>query len=262
MTKREKILAAVTMICILSVISLTVFFCLPENQRTPSSVPDSTETPPREPPLPSPQPTATQAPLPEGFSDALKYIPDAVVALSYYSEDNFMGRRVKGYEANRAILTTEACTALKKAADTLRDQGYLIYIYDAYRPTDAVKDFIAWGEDEDDMLRKEDFYPTLTKKELFSQYISSDSKHSRGSTVDLTIIHSDGTPVSMGCRFDYFHELAHTFTALVDAKTHENRMILRRAMEAAGFQGSSTEWWHFRLTEEPYPHQAFNFYVK
>lgn len=263
MRTRDKILAGVTIICVIAAVVLIAVYCWPEDTVKSDDTyitlqPDNTAVSGETSPSPGPSPEA----LPEGFADVLDYVPDAGVALSYYSEDNFTGRKVTGYEANRAILTAEACEALKKAADTLREQGYRIYIFDAYRPVDAVQNFVAWGQDESDTLRKEDFYPTLTKKELFQTYISSDSKHSRGSTVDLTLMGLDGSEVIMGCHFDYFNELAHTFTDLIDAETRENRMILRRAMESAGFEGSSTEWWHFHLIDEPYPDQAFNFYVR
>ncbi len=263
MTTRDKTFAGFTIICVISAVIMLSVYCWPEDASNPNepfitTQPSSTVVLKNETPAPSPTPEA----LPDGFSDVLNYVPDAGVSLSYYSEDNFTGRRITGYEANRAVLTTEACEALKKAADNLREQGYRIYIFDAYRPVDAVQDFVAWGQDENDIARKEDFYPTLTKKELFNMYISSDSKHSRGSTIDLTLMKLDGSEVNMGCHFDYFNELAHTFTDLIDAQTRENRMILRRAMEAAGFEGSSTEWWHFHLIDEPYPDTAFNFYIK
>lgn len=261
MTTRDKILAGFTVLCVIAAVVLTAVYCAPKENAKPSESyhtvpPNNTAT--NEPVTPAPTPE----PLPEGFSDILDYVPDAGIALSYYTEDNFTGRRVTGYEANRGILTTKACEALKEAADVLREQGYRIYIFDAYRPVDAVQDFVAWGQDENDTARKEDFYPTLTKKELFNMYIASESKHSRGSTIDLTLMKSDGSEVIMGCHFDYFNELAHTFTDLIDAETRENRMILRKAMENAGFEGSSTEWWHFRLVEEPYPDQSFNFYIR
>lgn len=265
MTTREKILAGFTMICVIAAVVLIAAYCWPEDTSEPKEShmtlhPDSTAVSGE--PSPSPSPAPSPEPLPEGFADVLDYVPDAAVVLSYYSEDNFTGRKITGYEANRAILTTKACEALQEAADSLRDQGYRIYIFDAYRPIDAVQDFVTWGQDENDTLRKEDFYPTLTKKELFNMYISSDSKHSRGSTIDLTLMKLDGTEVIMGCHFDYFNELAHTFTDLIDAETRKNRMVLRKAMESAGFEGSSTEWWHFHLIDEPYPKQSFNFYVR
>ena len=227
MTTRDKILAGFTILCIIAAVVLTAVYCSPKEDAKPEESyhtvePNNMATNEPDTPAPSPEP------LPEGFSDILDYVPDAGIALSYYSEDNFTGRRVTGYEANRGILTTKACEALKEAADALREQGYRIYIFDAYRPVDAVQDFVAWGQDENDIARKEDFYPTLTKKELFNMYIASESKHSRGSTVDLTLMRLDGSEVTMGCHFDYFNELAHTFTDLIDAETRENRMILRK----------------------------------
>ena len=208
-----------------------------------------------------PQPTPTPNPLPEGFADVKDYVPDAIIDLRYAGSENFTGRPVPGYEANRAILTTKACIALKEAADKLRNQGYKIYIYDAYRPSDAVKYFVTWGKDSSDTIKKEDYYPDLEKEDLFKMYISSDSNHSRGSTIDLSIVKSDGTEVDMGGHFDFFGEISHTFSTQISATQLTNRKILRKAMEDAGFTASNTEWWHFKLTNQPYT-EAFNFYVK
>ena len=244
-----------TILFIAVVMTLLCVFLRPESDAVITAGPTATASP-------SPEPTPTKAPLPDGFADVSDYIPDAVIALSYYSEENFTGRRVTGYEANRAILTVEACQALQKAAAALREQGYRLCIFDAYRPVDAVQAFVIWGQDESDILKKEEYYPGLSKKALFNMYIATQSKHSRGSTVDLTIVHPDGEPVEMGCHFDYFDEIAHTFSDQISPAVRENRMILRQAMEAAGFEGSGTEWWHFHLIGEPYPDTAFNFYVR
>lgn len=221
---------------------------------TTTPTPDITATP-------IPAPTATPVPLPEGFADVLDYVPDAIIDMRYAGSENFVGRPITGYESNRAILTYEACEALKKAADNLREKGYRICIFDAYRPADAVKYFVSWGQDESDTLKKSDYYPDLEKEDLFKMYISSDSNHSRGSTIDLSIVKADGTEVDMGGHFDFFGEISHTFSSQISADQLTNRKVLRKAMEDAGFTASNTEWWHFKLTNQPYT-EAFNFYVR
>lgn len=210
---------------------------------------------------PTAEPTPTKVPVQEGFADVLDYVPDAIIDMRYYGSENFVGRPITGYESNRAILTTEACKALQKAADELRQQGYRIYIFDAYRPADAVADFVSWGHDESDTKMKAEYYPDLDKEDLFKMYISSDSNHSRGSTIDLTITDADGNEIDMGGHFDFFGEISHTFSTQITADQLANRKILRTAMEDAGFIASNTEWWHFLLKNQPYT-EAFNFYVR
>ena len=166
-------------LCILVTVTLSLliglmFFSIPQKPEsisdpTPSFTPIATEAP-----TPEPTPTPSPVPLPAGFVYVTDVVPDVIVNLKYYSTDNFVGRRIPGYEANKAILTEEAALALAKAAEILAEDGYRIVICDAYRPTDAVDYFVAWGNDPDDLLMKEKYYPNLTKKELFGMYIGVD----------------------------------------------------------------------------------------
>ncbi len=197
-----------------------------------------------------------------GFVMVTDVIPDALLEMRYYSTFNFVGDRIDGYEAPVAFLTKEAATALKNVNDDLMEQGYRIKIYDAYRPQTAVNHFKEWAADVDDTRMKEYFYPELDKSVLFkSGYIASKSGHSRGSTVDLTIVDmKTGRAVDMGGGFDFFGEISHS--ARTEGLTQEqinNRKILRDAMVSNGFKGISTEWWHFTLVDEPYPDTYFDF---
>ena len=138
-------------------------------------------------------------------------VPDAIMEIRYYSTYNFVGDRIAGYEEPVALLTKEAALALKGASDELKEKGYRLKIYDAYRPQMAVTNFMNWALDENDVRMKQYFYPELDKSVLFPQgYIAEHSGHSRGSTVDLTLFDMNTEKeVDMGGTFDYFGELSH-----------------------------------------------------
>ncbi len=199
----------------------------------------------------------------EGFVLVTDVIPDAILEIRYYTDYNFVGEQIDGYEEPVALLTKEAAQALKAANDDLEEQGYCIKIYDAYRPQCAVDDFVDWANDTSDTKMQEYFYPEVNKANLFSDgYIAYHSGHSRGSTVDLTIVDkATGEDVDMGGTFDYFGQVSHPdYTGITDEQ-YANRMILRDAMTSHGFKAITTEWWHFTLQNEPYPNTYFNFPV-
>jgi D-alanyl-D-alanine dipeptidase len=202
--------------------------------------------------------------LPEGFVYVTDIIPTALLEIRYFSEDNFAGTKIDGYEAPKAILTIEAALALKKAADILYEQGYYIKIFDAYRPQTAVNHFARWAQDLNDTKMKYKYYPDLDKSVLFELgYIAEKSGHSRGSTVDLTLVEiATGKEVDMGSGFDFFGEISNHGTTLITKEQEQNRNILRDAMVAAGFKIYPEEWWHYTLENEPYPDTYFDFPVK
>ncbi len=202
--------------------------------------------------------------LPEGFVYVTDVIPTAILEIRYSGEDNFVGAVVDGYEAPKAILTLEAAQALKKAADILQEQGYYIKIFDAYRPQRAVNHFIRWAQDLDDTKMKGKYYPDLDKSVLFELgFIAERSGHSRGSTVDLTMVYiSTGEEVDMGSGFDFFGKISNHGTDLITEEQERNRNILRDAMVSAGFEVYPEEWWHYKLKDEPYPDTYFDFPVK
>ena len=194
------------------------------------------------------------------LSDA---VPDAILEIRYYSTYNFVGRRIEGYEEPLAFLTKEAAEALKAVSDELKEKGYRLKIYDAYRPQMAVSDFMAWALDDEAVEMKEYFYPDLEKDTLFPQgYIAEHSGHSRGSTVDLTLFDmTTEKEVDMGGTFDFFGELSHPDYTDITPEQYANRMLLREAMLAHGFTPLAEEWWHFTLADEPYPDTYFTFPV-
>ncbi len=198
-----------------------------------------------------------------GFVSVTDVVPDAMLDIRYYSTYNFVGDRINGYEQPMALISKEAANALKAASDKLREQGYRIKIYDAYRPQSAVDHFASWAKDLSDTRMKKYFYPELDKSVLFDQgYIAYNSGHSRGCTVDLTLFDMDaGKDLDMGGTFDYFGERSHTDYSGITEEQKANRNILRDAMTSSGFESIATEWWHFSLTDEPYPDTYFNFPV-
>lgn len=201
--------------------------------------------------------------LPTGFVYVRDVISSVREDIRYAGSHNFMGRPADGYGAARAVLTCEAAKALSKAADAFAAQSYTLLLYDGYRPQRAVDHFARWAKDESDTLAKAEFYPTLDKCELFPRgYIALRSGHSRGSTIDLTLLQSDGTPLDMGGEFDWFSPIsAHAYKDLT-ALQKANRLLLKKGMEEAGFAPYSEEWWHYVLKNEPYPDTYFDFVIE
>ncbi len=206
--------------------------------------------------------------LPKGFVYVDEVIPTAQFDIHYFGENNFVGERIDGYNAGYnapfAILTVEAAEALKKVQEDPMEKGYSLKIFDAYRLQKAVKHFQAWSRDEKDTKMKEQFYPDVDKRRLFQLgYIASKSGHSRGSTVDLTIVHLEtGEEVDMGGPYDFFGDISHHGTDRITKEQAANRRILKEAMEKHGFKAYAKEWWHYTLKKEPFPSTYFDFDVE
>ena len=139
--------------------------------------------------------------------------------------------------------------------------GYQLKIFDAYRPATAVRHFVLWGIEDQDLRMKPFFYPDLEKQELFSKgYIAKQSSHSRVSAVDLTLLDMQtGKEVDMGSPFDFFSEISHPDYKGITPEQYDNRMLLRKVMMRHGFEPYDCEWWHFVLKDEPYPDTYFDF---
>ena len=200
---------------------------------------------------------------PSGFVLLSDYVPGIVQEIRYYSTYNFIGDRIYCYEEPAALCTQEAARALKAAANELNVLGYRIKVFDAYRPAGAVRHFVLWGIEDTDIRMKPYFYPDLNKTELFEKgYIASKSSHSRGSTVDLTLLDmATGKELDMGSPFDLFSEVSHPDCHTITEEQYANRMILRSSMLRNGFEPIDCEWWHFTLKDEPYPDTYFEFPV-
>ena len=198
-----------------------------------------------------------------GFVVLSDLVPGIVQEIRYHSTYNFVGDRIDGYEEPIALMTREAARALKSVAGEMAAWGFRLKVFDAYRPARAVKHFVLWGIDDLDLRMKPFFYPGLDKGDLFEQgYIAKKSAHSRGSTIDLTLLEmSTGKEVDMGGPFDFFGEVSHPDYSGVTDEQRENRMILQGAMTRCGFEPIDCEWWHFTLADEPYPNTYFDFPV-
>ena len=217
------------------------------------------------------------------FITLTEAVPDAILEIRYFSTYNFVGSRIDGYEEPTALLTKAAAAALREVSDDMKQMGYRLKIYDAYRPQMSVDHFVRWAADIPDTLMKAYFYPDLDKSVLFAQdYIMEKSGHTRGSTVDLTLFDMNTEKeLDMGGTFDWFGVESHPdfcgnpetgeYTGdnssspagrSITAEQFANRMILRQAMLRHGFKALDSEWWHFTLNDEPFPDNYFTFPVR
>lgn len=203
-------------------------------------------------------------PLPKGFVYVKDIIKDIDVDLRYFSEQNFVGDTIDGYKANKLILTIQTVEALKKVQDELQQQNLCIRVYDGYRPQQAVNHFMRWAKDLNDTINKQQFYPDVDKRFLFrEEYIATRSGHSRGSTLDLTII--DGItsePLDMGSPYDFFGKASWVDHPDLTETQKTNRQLLQQVMLKHNFRNYAKEWWHFTLRWEPYPKTYFDFEVE
>ena len=201
--------------------------------------------------------------LEDGFV-YLKDIDDSIIVdLKYYSSENFTGRFVDGYLANKAILTNEAGISLSNAQKDFNKLGYTLILYDAYRPQSAVDFFVQWSSDLNDTIFKNKYYPDINKSSLFELgYIAYKSGHSRGSTVDITLVEiSSGKEIDMGSPYDFFgFESSHDYEN-ISITQKNNRKLLLDIMTNNGFSSYSKEWWHYTLIDEPFPTTYFDFTI-
>ncbi len=204
------------------------------------------------------------ADLPKGFAYLGKEIKNIELELKYYGKDNFVGKPIEGYLSHKAILSKKAIIALARVQKELEVFGLGLKVFDAYRPQKAVDHFIYWAKDLKDRKMKSYFYPKVHKKNLFKEgYIAYRSGHSRGSTVDLTIIDlKSKIELDMGSRFDFFGEISSLEYSKITLEQRSNRMLLNLIMLKHGFKSYNKEWWHFTLKDEPFPKKYFNFNIE
>jgi D-alanyl-D-alanine dipeptidase len=207
--------------------------------------------------------------------------------IRYATDHNFVGRRIDGYLAPRCLLTPEAAQALHRVQDAVHAKGFSLKVYDCYRPLRAGEDFKRWATLADAMMKAE-FFPALSKADLFANgYVSNGrSAHSRGSTVDLTLVALPPSPqrafvpgeplvsctapagqrfpdntIDMGTGYDCFDPRSHPDDTQISTAAQQNRRQLAQLMAGAGFRASTTEWWHYTLASEPNPNRYFDFPV-
>ena len=209
-------------------------------------------------------PTAAAQTRPASFVDVSTMVPNLVVDMRYLGADNFVGKPIDGYEKPVCYLTREAAAALAEVARDFAPQGLAIKAFDCYRPVRAVAHFVRWAQDLRDQARKSTYYPQVDKRDLFRDgYIAARSGHSRGSTLDMTLVRrADGKEVDMGTPFDFFSPRSAPSDKSVGAQAQANRRLLADAMRRRGFVPYSKEWWHFTLEKEPVPDTYFDFPVR
>jgi D-alanyl-D-alanine dipeptidase len=211
-------------------------------------------------------PARAEGAMPAAFVDAAEVVEGLVVDMRYFGADNFVGARIEGYERPRCLLTRQAAEALALVQKDFGTRGLGVKVFDCYRPVRAVAHFIRWARDPSDQKRKAEFYPDVDKRDLFRLgYIATRSGHSRGSTVDLTLVRLGGEkplPLDMGTRFDFFGRQSWPSAKSVGEEAQANRALLAAAMRRGGFAPYDREWWHFTLANEPFPHTYFDFPVR
>jgi len=226
--------------------------------------------------------------MPAHFVNIKEIIPDVLLDIRYNGSHNFLGEQVDGYRAPQCYLTREVAEALAHVQKDLQPFSLTLKIYDCYRPQRAVNHFVRWAKEIDNTKTKKEFYPTVDKRDLFRDgYIANRSSHSRGSTVDLTIVpfpspqqadYIDGQALSecylpapkrfgdnsidMGTGYDCFHEGSHTANPNIGGQQKINRLLLKSLMEKHGFTNYDLEWWHYTLKNEPYPDTYFDFIIE
>ena len=202
----------------------------PEPEREEAAPPVEEQRPE---PAPEPAPEPVPEPENEAFVRVRDYIPEITVDLRYATADNFTGQVI--YTFSDAYLRYGTVKKLAAAQETLAEQGYGLKIWDAFRPVSA--QFALW-----------DICPD-------GRYVANPnqgfSSHSRGNTVDLTLVTSDGEDVPMPTGFDDFSAKADRDYSDVEEEAALNALLLEETMIEAGFKPYSGEWWHFSDTD-PY----------
>ena len=199
------------------------------------------------------------------MSDDFVFVDEHVSGIywdaKYATWDNFTGKPVDGYLANRIVGTRSLCAALEAAREEAASLGFGLLLWDAYRPQRAVDSFLRWSQQPEDGRRKLRHYPNVERAEIFEKgYVAARSGHSRGSTVDLTLYHlADGRLATMGGGHDLMDVLSHHGATGIGEIDARNRQSLRSIMESSGFSSYEREWWHYTLQDEPYPDTYFDF---
>ena len=202
--------------------------------------------------------------VPDDFVDIKKVIPEVIIDARYYSGENFVGRRIDGYLANKCYLRKETAFALKEAYLEIASENMTFKIFDCYRPQRAVDEFILWTKDIEDQSTKRLYYPNIEKSELLGPYIAAKSGHSRGNTIDLTIASKQGDQfldMDMCSSYDLFDPISHTFNDLINPKQQSNRVHLKNVLEKYGFEYYELEWWHFSYKTD-HDFEYLNFLVR
>jgi D-alanyl-D-alanine dipeptidase len=200
--------------------------------------------------------------LPLGFVYINDIDESIKIDLRYSTTNNFTGHIIEGYKSNMAIISHDAAKSLVQVQNDLKKKNLSLKIFDAYRPQMSVNYFIKWSNDLADTINKSLYYPKIKKAQLFPMgYIAERSGHSRGSTVDLTIIdNKTNKELDMGTLYDFFGPESSTDFSNITDKQMSNRLLLLEVMTKNGFKNYPMEWWHYTLVPEPFD-SYFNFVI-
>ncbi len=199
------------------------------------------------------------------MNDGFVFVDERVAGVrwdaKYATWDNFTGKPVDGYVANRIVGTGALCAALDRAREEAASLGFGLLLWDGYRPQRAVDNFVRWSQEPEDGRTKRRHYPNIDRVEMFEKgYVAAKSGHTRGSTVDLTLYHlATGELAPMGGDHDLMDAISHHGARGISPAEARNRHHLRAVMEASGFSSYECEWWHYALRDEPYPDTYFDF---
>jgi zinc D-Ala-D-Ala dipeptidase len=230
---------------------------------------------------------ATQARAEGALPDGLVYLRDIAPSIAqdirYASSNNFVGRPLDGYDAPECILRRDVATALARVQMDLAGTGLTLKVYDCYRPTRAVRDMARWANDGKPGGATKRFYPRLQKNVLFGLgYIASQSAHSTGTAIDLTLTEapspsvapfdptaaygpctgpaaqrSPDTSLDMGTGYDCFDVVSWTASRAIDVEQRRRRDRFVAIMAKRGFVNYSREWWHFTYANRA-PFASYN----
>jgi D-alanyl-D-alanine dipeptidase len=189
-----------------------------------------------------------------------EFVPGIRWDAKYATWDNFTGKPVDGYLANRIVGTTALCAALERARDVAASLGYGLLLWDGYRPQRAVECFVRWSQQPEDGRTKRRHYPNIDRAQMFELgYVAAKSGHSRGSTVDLTLYRLEtGELAQMGGDHDLMDPISHHGARGITPVEARSRQDLCSVMETSGFSSYPCEWWHYTLRDEPFPDTYFD----
>ena len=189
-----------------------------------------------------------------------EFVPGVRWDSKYATWDNFTGLPVDGYLVNRIAGTRALCDGLSRARERAASLGFGLLLWDGYRPQRATECFLRWSQQPEDGRMKQRHYPRIDRSAMFDLgYVAARSGHSRGSTVDLTLFALTGGGLAeMGGDHDLMDTDSHHGATSVGQAAQSNRRTLRLIMELSGFTPYDTEWWHYTLTDEPYPDTYFD----
>ena len=207
-------------------------------------------------------PSAVAQALPPGFIYLRDVDSTIEQDIRYAGPENFVGHALPGYEAAECVLREPAARALAAVQADLRAQGLGLKVYDCYRPARAVRRMVGWAGDGASDRTDEHFFPQIAKGALLARgYIATNSTHSTGLAVDLTLVARRAPPetrtlggpchgprddsLEMGTTFDCFDPIARTGNSAIGALARQHRTLLVAAMQRRGFANYHREWWHF-----------------